>query len=75
MSVAPPPNLSRKGFERGRMMCLPHLPWNTAFNDTVESSFIEENATETGKRVRERLSARPHDVAGAPLPVLHRLFN
>ena len=66
VAAAPPPNLSRKGVERGRMMCLPQLSWITAFNDTVESTNTEENATETGKHVRERLSARPHGVAGAP---------
>ena len=47
-------------------MCLPHLPWITAVDDTVKSTYTEENATVTGKQVRERLSARPHGVAGAP---------
>ena len=51
-------------------MCLSHLSWINAFNDTVESTYTEENATETGKHVRERLSARPRDVAGAPHPNL-----
>ena len=64
-----------KGVERGHMMCLSHLPWITAFDDTVKSTYTEENATETGNQVRERLSARPHGVAGAPLPVRCRLFN
>ena len=67
--------LSRKGVERGRMMCLPLLPWITAFDDTVKSTYTEENATETGRQVREKLSARPHGVADAPLPVLYRLVN
>ena len=33
-------------------------------------TFTEENATKSGTLVRERLTARPHDVAGAPLPNL-----
>ena len=55
-----------KGRVRGHMMCLPHLTWITAFDDTVKSTYTEENATETVKQVRERLSTRPHGVAGAP---------
>ena len=31
------------------MMCLPHLPWITAFDDTVKSTYTEESATETGE--------------------------
>ena len=67
VSAPPPPILSWKGVERGHMMCLPHLHWIITFNGTVESTYTEDNATESGKLVRERQSARPHDVAGAPL--------
>ena len=54
VAAAPLPNLSRKAVERGRMMCLSHLSWITAFYDTVESTYTDVNATETGKHVRER---------------------
>ena len=43
-----------KGVERGHMMCLLHLSWIITFNDTVEITYTEENATKSGKIVRER---------------------
>ena len=73
-----------KGVERGHTTCLPHLSQIITFNDTVEwlsvfmddsFTYTEENATESGKLVRERQSARTHDVAGAPPPDFQRLVN